>query len=180
MSRSTLIGFIIIIIGAVIVAVSLVAYREAGAYLTPKTISVSGYQRRDGTYVDPYMRRPPGGAIHDKPYEDRRFLYFSLMLMGGCLALLPISSILLKRMFADYKRALNIAHGVIILIFSLSYLAASFAFFNMSIRPEWLPKDYAGLLWFFSLVGLPLLGGLWGAINDWIAKSRPDRNQQLS
>src|SRR6266849_5871727 len=36
---------------------------------TPKSVSVSGYYRSDGTHVHPYHRRPPGGAQHDAPYE---------------------------------------------------------------------------------------------------------------
>lgn len=62
------------------------SYIEAGTYLTEASVSVRGYYRKDGTYVKPYNRRPPGGAIHDKPYESRRtlmgFLFF-VSVAGG-------------------------------------------------------------------------------------------------
>src|SRR5207244_11684200 len=51
---------------------SLEGYREAGRHLIPASVSVSGYSRRDGTYVRPYHRRPPGGVSHDAPYERIR------------------------------------------------------------------------------------------------------------
>ncbi len=47
-------------------------YIEAGKHLTPSSVSVRGYYRRDGTYIHPYNRRPPGGARHDVPYESTR------------------------------------------------------------------------------------------------------------
>lgn len=37
--------------------------------LTPKSVSVRGYTRDDGTYVNSYNRRPPGSVIRDKPIE---------------------------------------------------------------------------------------------------------------
>lgn len=63
------------------------SYIEAGTHLTKASVSVRGYYRKDGTYVRPYNRRPPGGAQHDKPYESERtfmgFLFFCC-LIGGC------------------------------------------------------------------------------------------------
>lgn len=63
------------------------SYIEAGTHLTNASVSVRGYYRKDGTYVRPYNRRPPGGAVHDKPFETTRtlmsFLFF-VSLVGGC------------------------------------------------------------------------------------------------
>ncbi len=53
-------------------------YIEAGKHLTSSSVSVRGYYRRDGTYIHPYNRRPPGGARHDVPYESTR-TYMSLL-----------------------------------------------------------------------------------------------------
>ncbi len=47
-------------------AVNLTAKYES----TPKSVSVSGYYRSDGTYVHPYHRRPPGAAQYDAPFEE--------------------------------------------------------------------------------------------------------------
>ena len=61
-------------------------YIEAGTKLTPYSVSVSGYYRKDGTYVHPYQRRPPGGVRHDAPYESQRAnmgILFFLCLIGG-------------------------------------------------------------------------------------------------
>ena len=46
-----------------------ISYNES--YLTPYSVSVSGYSRSDGSYVKPYKRRPPGSVSHDKPYENK-------------------------------------------------------------------------------------------------------------
>jgi hypothetical protein len=88
--KRLLISLVLIILGALIFWEGLSAYKEAKTHLTPASVSVSGYTRRDGTYVSPYNRRPPGGAIHDRPYEDAMFLYSLLMLVGGGLVILPI------------------------------------------------------------------------------------------
>jgi hypothetical protein len=37
--------------------------------MTPASVKVSGYTRRDGSYVRPYSRRPPGSRAKDWPYE---------------------------------------------------------------------------------------------------------------
>lgn len=62
-------------------------YIEAGTHLTKASVSVRGYYRKDGTYIRSYHRRPPGGVIHDEPYESKRsmmeFLFF-ISLVGGC------------------------------------------------------------------------------------------------
>lgn len=65
------------------------AYEEAKTYLTPASVSVSGYTRQDGTYVNPYNRRPPGGAMHDRPYENEIFFYKMIMVVGGGLVIIP-------------------------------------------------------------------------------------------
>ena len=58
------------------------AYIEAGSHLTAASVSVRGYYRNDGTYVHPYNRRPPGGAIHDRPYESTRTLMGFLFILS--------------------------------------------------------------------------------------------------
>jgi len=55
-------------------------YIEDGEYLTPYSISVNGYYRNDGTYINSYKRRPPGGVKHDAPYEKERF-YSSILFL---------------------------------------------------------------------------------------------------
>jgi hypothetical protein len=92
--KRLLISLVLVVLGALIFWKSLSAYQEAKTHLTPASVSVSGYTRRDGTYVRPYIRRPPGGAIHDRPYEDAMFLYSVLMLVGGGLIILPVGMIL--------------------------------------------------------------------------------------
>lgn len=69
--------------------ISCSAYIEAGSHLTPKTVYVTGYSRSDGTHIDSYYRRPPGGAIHDAPYERKRMIMTILFL--GCLVFGAIS-----------------------------------------------------------------------------------------
>src|SRR4051812_22214616 len=88
--KRLIICLVLVILGALIIWKSLSAYREAETHLTPASVSVSGYTKRDGTYIRPYNRRPPGGAIHDRPYEDLMSLYSILMLVGGGLIILPI------------------------------------------------------------------------------------------
>lgn len=92
--KRLLIGLVLVILGAFIFWKGVSAYQEAKTHLTPASVSVSGYTRRDGTYVRPYNRRPPGGAIHDRPYKDAMFLYSLLMLVGGGLVILPIGMML--------------------------------------------------------------------------------------
>lgn len=92
--KRLIISLVLIALGALIFWKSLAAYNEAKSHLTPASVSVSGYTRRDGTYVRPYNRRPPGGAIHDRPYEDAMSLYSLLMVVGGGLVILPIGMML--------------------------------------------------------------------------------------
>jgi hypothetical protein len=88
--RHVVLNFAFVVVGALIFFPSLSAYEEAESHLTPKSVSVSGYYRRDGTYVRPYKRRPPGGAIHDAPYEREMSRYFFLMIIGGLIAFVPV------------------------------------------------------------------------------------------
>jgi hypothetical protein len=76
---------------------SLASYREAGAHLAPKSVSVRGYHRRDGTYVRPYNRRPPGGVAHDAPYEKTQSFCRWGMFLGVMLAISPVALLFLKR-----------------------------------------------------------------------------------
>lgn len=49
---------------------------ETKSKLSPSSVSVRGYYRRDGTYVESHSRRRPGGVDHDKPYVEKLFLLF--------------------------------------------------------------------------------------------------------
>lgn len=60
------------------------SYKEAGENLTPYSVSVRGYYRRDGTYIHPYHRRPSGSVRHDRPYENKRSCLYIAMI-GECL-----------------------------------------------------------------------------------------------
>lgn len=62
-------------------------YIEAGTHLTPYSVSVSGYHRKDGTYVRPYKRRPPGSVKRDTPWKRKRFLMGTLFLGSVALGL---------------------------------------------------------------------------------------------
>jgi hypothetical protein len=78
-------------------------YLEAGGYLTPASVSVSGYHRRDGTYVQPYHRRPPGGVPHDAPYETTRAYYQAGMFLGVVVSLVPLFPSVLNSLQARQK-----------------------------------------------------------------------------
>lgn len=75
--------------GAVLVWFCLDNYIEAGRHLTPYSVRVRGYYRRDGTYVAPYHRRPPGSVAHDAPYEQTRSLCQLGMFFGVGSSLVP-------------------------------------------------------------------------------------------
>ena len=45
------------------------SYSDLSNKLTPNSVRVSGYYRRDGSYVSSYSRRPPGTVNKDKPIE---------------------------------------------------------------------------------------------------------------
>lgn len=80
---------LLIVVGIALFAFSLSTCIEAGRHLTPYSVSVSGYYRRDGTYVRPYKRRPPGGVPYDAPFESKRTLCFFLMVVGTGLGAVP-------------------------------------------------------------------------------------------
>jgi hypothetical protein len=86
----TLIAVGLPVLGLAIFLASLLEYREAGRHLTPASVSVSGYYRRDGTYVGSYNRRPPGGVAHDAPYERKRSLCQGGMFLGIAISLAPL------------------------------------------------------------------------------------------
>jgi hypothetical protein len=48
--------------------VGIFIFLYAQSNLTPYSVHVSGYYRSNGTYVNPYTRRPPGSVNHDEPY----------------------------------------------------------------------------------------------------------------
>lgn len=102
--KRILIHAALIVLGIVTFWKSLSAYKEAEMHLTPASVSVSGYTRRDGTYVRPYDRRPPGGAIHDRPYENAMFFYSILMVMGGGLIIIPIGMMVRGRIHTTGQR----------------------------------------------------------------------------
>jgi hypothetical protein len=82
-----------IIICILVFITSLFFYIEAGAHLTPASVSVQGYYRQDGTYVRPYNRRPPGGVQHDAPYETTRSVTGLLMFGSGIGTVISVVSI---------------------------------------------------------------------------------------
>lgn len=55
----------------------------AGSQLTSASVGVSGYYRRDGTYVSSYHRRPAGSVSRDTPYELLRVLCFFIVAGSG-------------------------------------------------------------------------------------------------
>lgn len=55
---------------------------EALMHITPKSVAVSGYYRRDGTYVNSYNRRPPGSVTHDAPYETAAGIWGVICFVG--------------------------------------------------------------------------------------------------
>lgn len=62
------------------------SYNEAGTHLSSKSVYVHGYYRHDGTYINSYHRRRPGGVKHDVPYERKQFwlgfLFFICLVVG--------------------------------------------------------------------------------------------------
>ncbi|MDC3285764.1 hypothetical protein OAU94_04925 [Flavobacteriaceae bacterium] len=49
---------------------------EARKQLTPYSVNVRGYHKKNGTYVRPHSRRPPGSVAHDAPYKSKRSRLF--------------------------------------------------------------------------------------------------------
>jgi hypothetical protein len=98
------VGIALPVLGLAIFCYSLEVYGEAGRHLTPASVSVSGYHRRDGTYVRPYHRRPPGGVAHDAPYERTRSLCQGGMLLGVAVSLVPLLPFLIQK---KWKQSAN-------------------------------------------------------------------------
>lgn len=59
--------------------------------MTPASVSVSGYTRRDGTTVAPYSRRPPGSVKSDKPYSQMQGFGLLLIIGGAIVAWRTVS-----------------------------------------------------------------------------------------
>jgi hypothetical protein len=59
----------------------LIIYAQSN--LTPKTVYVSGYTKKDGTRVSSYYRRPPGSVEHDSPYETIKYLSIFAIVADG-------------------------------------------------------------------------------------------------
>ena len=74
-------------LSTILIPVAHESYVEAGTHLTPYSVSVRGYYRKDGTYVRPHSRRPPGSVAHDAPYQAKRSGLFwgmvGLVVLGG-------------------------------------------------------------------------------------------------
>jgi hypothetical protein len=79
-------------------------YREAERHLTPKSVSVSGYYRSDGSYVRPYHRRPPGGVAHDAPYERAMGTSQLFMLLGIVISVSPLVYWLVRKHNQSHQR----------------------------------------------------------------------------
>ena len=58
--------------------------------LTPASVSVSGYYKRDGTYINPYKRRPPNSVNHDNPYEAGMFFFGFIGLVGSTIVAIKL------------------------------------------------------------------------------------------
>jgi hypothetical protein len=69
--------------GLLLFTFGLIVYLFAQGSLTPFSVSVSGYTRRDGTQVSAHTRRPAGSREHDKPIQTALVLGVVLMVLGG-------------------------------------------------------------------------------------------------
>lgn len=78
-------GFTVLPIALIFQIGGCVASLSAKSELTPFSVSVSGYHRSDGTYINAYNRRPSGGARHDAPHETAALIW-SLISTGGAIA----------------------------------------------------------------------------------------------
>jgi hypothetical protein len=67
----------------VAVAMSIGGCFFSNANITPSSVSVSGYTRRDGTRVSGYSRRPAGSKGHDEPFELLRGRCVVVTIGGG-------------------------------------------------------------------------------------------------
>lgn len=67
--RMRLAGMTRLLIGCGLVALGASLVRDGLDHMTPRSVYVHGYTRSDDIHVHSYVRRPPGGAGHDRPYE---------------------------------------------------------------------------------------------------------------
>jgi hypothetical protein len=85
-----------LLLGVVIAASGCSMQLLANSQLTPKSISVSGYTRIDGTRVSAHSRRPPGSKDQDWPYE--LLAGFGLLIaVGGAIG----TSVTLRQVWID-------------------------------------------------------------------------------
>ena len=83
--------------GVMCIVLCLLLESYASGKMTPASVSVSGYTRRDGTRVSGYSRRPPGSVKHDAPFQFVSCVSWigvlgGLYLMGGPLLKLVFCS----------------------------------------------------------------------------------------
>jgi len=84
-SRAKLAGmFTLFPLSLLVIALGTWMYLSAIRHITPASVSVSGYFRRDGTYVNSYNRRPAGSVSHDSPYEVESALASIIVVAGLC------------------------------------------------------------------------------------------------
>jgi hypothetical protein len=69
-------------LGIIILLISSVGLYKTTQYLTPTSISVKGYFRGNGVYIHSYKRRPPGGALHDAPFQSIKMICLCAILAG--------------------------------------------------------------------------------------------------
>lgn len=72
--------------------------------MTPRSISVSGYTRSDGSYVRGYSRRPSGGAQHDAPFEVMSMFFGALTLFSGFYFGIKVKEYLMFDVESDFRR----------------------------------------------------------------------------
>lgn len=82
------------------------SYDEAGNHLTPYSVRVRGYTRRDGTHINAYHRRPPGSVKHDAPYESKRSLLSFIMLIECVVGIIAVFNFTRKTYYIiEYRQA---------------------------------------------------------------------------
>lgn len=123
---------------------------EAGTHLTPYSVSVSGYYRKDGSYVRPHKRRPPGSVEKDAPWKRERFLMGTLFLGSIALGLgslfytytVSVTKINEKESrIKSLKRERNFVHKNIIGKNISRIISKELNFDNLSEYPQYLLHD---------------------------------------
>lgn len=66
----------------VICTIAFIASCQATVQRSPSTVNVSGYFRRDGTYVSSYSRRGPGVAAADR-WANAATIWLRVLMLGG-------------------------------------------------------------------------------------------------